>query len=45
MLFRSSYPMVSGADNMASYTAKFLSKHNEVDIILVQKSDAHKNIK
>lgn len=45
MLFRSSYPMVSGADNMASYTAKFLSKHNEVDIILVQKSDAHKKYK
>ncbi|PEV42897.1 hypothetical protein COK37_22245 [Bacillus thuringiensis] len=41
ILFRSSHPLLSGADNMAIYTAKYLARFSEFEITLVQKSDVY----
>ncbi|CAM4261252.1 hypothetical protein BAMA_04470 [Bacillus manliponensis] len=41
ILFRSSHPLLSGADNMAIYTARYLARFSEFEITLVQKSEAH----
>lgn len=41
VLFRSSHPLLSGADNMAINTAKYLARFPEFDVTLVQKSEMY----